>query len=120
MNRQQRRNAQRNQPAYKRMGHDQLMSALAKNGITPNDLQTAKQDGYKLGVESTMYTCYAAFCLVLDEEFSTDRETMIRVLQNVDDKVTFTLDSKEIIDEVLEKYGLKIEFRDSFDRIQEA
>lgn len=121
-NRAQRRAAQRNQPAYKRMSHDQLMNAIAKNGLTVDDLKRCKQEGYQQGVESAVMTCYAAFCLALKEQFGFGRERVLRALKCADEKVVFTLDRYELIDEVFEKIGIKMDFRAALpdDRLQEV
>ena len=48
MNRAQRRAYQKSLPAYKKMGHEKLMNAIAKNGLTVEDLKKCKAEGYQL------------------------------------------------------------------------
>lgn len=120
MNREQRRRAQRNQPAYKRLNHDQLMNALVKNGIQPSDIKAAKAEGYQSGVENAFMTCYAAFCLAMDEELHLDSETMLRILKNADRQVVVTLDSYELIDEVFKRFKITLDFKQGIDRVQEV
>lgn len=122
MNRAQRRAAQRNQPAYKRMSHEQLMNAIAKNGLTVDDLKRCKQEGYKQGVESAVATCYAAFCLSLKEQFGFGRERVLRALKCADEKVVYALDSYELIEEVFDQFGVRLDFHAAMadERIQEV
>ena len=119
MNRQQRRAAQRNQPAYKRMTHDQLMNAIAKNGLTVDDLKRCRQEGYQLGVESAVIQCYAAMCLALNETFGFGRERVLRTLKAVDEKVVFAIDGAEMCGQVFDRFGVRLDFKAGMDRVQE-
>lgn len=119
MNRAQRRAAQRNLPAYKRMSHEQLMNAIAKNGLTVDDLKRCKAEGYQQGVESAVMQCYAAFCLALHEQFGFGRERVLRALRAADDKVVFAIDGAEMVDEVFQRFGFKMDFKAGMDRVKE-
>lgn len=119
MNRQQRRAYQKSLPAYKKMGHEALMNAIAKNGLTVEDLKKCRQEGYQLGVESAVMQCYAAFCLALNEKFGFGRERVLRALQAADEKVIFAIDSAEMCEEVYKHFGIKMDFRAGIDRVQE-
>lgn len=118
-NRAQRRAAQRNQPSYKRMSVEARAAALVKNGITMEDLKEAREQGYKMGIEGTISMCYAAFCLALKEQFDFNREQALRALKAADEKIVMELDSTDLIDEVLEKFNVQLEFRSALDRVQE-
>lgn len=120
MNRAQRRAYQKSLPAYKKMGHEKLMNAIAKNGLTVEDLKKCKAEGYQLGVESAVMQCYAAFCLALHEKFGFGRERVLRALQAADEKVIFAIDSAEMIEEVFDRFGIRMDFRDGLERVQEA
>ena len=119
MNRAQRRAYQKSLPAHKKMGHEKLMNAIAKNGLTVEDLKKCKQEGYQLGVESAVMQCYAAFCLALHEKFGFGRKRVLRALQCADDKVIFAVDSAEMVDEVFRTFGFKMDFSAGMDRVQE-
>lgn len=94
------------------------MNALAKNGITRDDLKRSHDEGYKLGVESAVATCYAGFCLALKaREFSQD--DIVQTLKAADEKIVFTLDTWELIDEVFESVGIQLDFK-SPERVQEV
>lgn len=120
MNRAQRRAYQRNQPAYKKMSHDHLMNAIAKNGLTVEDLKRCKQEGYQQGVESAVMQCYAGFCLALHEKYGFGRKRVLRALQCADEKIVFAIDSSEMVDEVFKRFGFKMDFKQGMDRVQEA
>ena len=120
MKRAQRRAYQKSLPAYKKMGHEKLMAAIAKNGLTVEDLKKCKAEGYQLGVESAVMQCYAAFCLALNEQFGFGRDRVLRALKAADDKVIFAVDSAEMIEEVFDRFGIRMDFRDGMERVQEA
>lgn len=79
-------------------------------------------EGWHAACAFAMKTCYAAATLALHdlEGYSTTRNT--RFLRAMDNYITNTLTSEEIIDEALEKAGVAINFREAFteERIQEA
>jgi len=120
MNRQQRRAYKKSLPAYKKMSHDALMNAIAKNGLTVEDLKRCKQEGWQQGVESAVIQCYAAFCLALNEQFGFGKERLLRALTAVDEKVVFAIDSAEMCEEVFKRFGIRMDFSQGMDRVQEA
>lgn len=120
MNRQQRRAYKKSLPAYKKMSHDALMNAIAKNGLTVEDLKRCKQEGWQQGVESAVIQCYAAFCLALNEQFGFGKERLLRALTAVDEKVVFAIDSAEMCEDVFQKFGIRMDFSQGMDRVQEA
>ena len=71
MNRQQRRKAYRDKPAYLRETKEQIEKRLIKNGITPQDLKAEYDKGWTAGftkaAEPTIRSCYAAVCLALND-----------------------------------------------------
>lgn len=98
---------------------------IQKNGITLEDLRNAEiqgqQDGYLAGKIETLRLCYAALCLALNEIHGFGTKRCKDVLNLVDEKVTYALTSDEAIQEVFDKIGLEISFKDSIpgDRISE-
>ena len=119
MNRQQRRAYQKGLPAYKKMSHDALMNAIAKNGLTVEDLKRCKQEGWQQGVESAVIQCYAALCLALHEQFGFGKERLLRTLTAVDEKVVFAIDGAEMCEEVFNRFGIRMDFKQGMDRVQE-
>lgn len=84
-------------------------------------------EGWHAALTFTMKTCYAAAVSAFQDlegyfidGYSAGRNA--RFLQIMDDYITNTLTSEEIMDEAFEKAGVSINFREAFpeDRIQEA
>lgn len=119
MNRQQRRAYQKSLPTYQKMSKEARMNALVKNGITPDDLKKCREEGYQMGVESAVIQCYAAMCLALNEQFGFGRERLLRALTAVDEKVVFAIDSAEMCEDVFRKFGIRMDFSQGMDRVQE-
>lgn len=131
MNRKQRREqkkgqerAERKKPEWKKLTVEERKEALVKNGITINDLKRNYDDGYSQGYktasEQIVRGCYAAVCLTLNEKFGFGKARCYRALKDIDNKLLFSIDSIEMIDEVWKKTGLEIDFKEPFDRITEA
>lgn len=127
MNRQQRRKKAKEQPrALRGLTKEQAMSALIKNGITPEDLEKTYHDGFKQGHHMAcvrmLEACYAAFALALRREKCTHfgAKRVIRLLRAVDDIILNTLDSEEVINAVFDELGVKLTFNNPFDRIEEV
>lgn len=124
MNRAQRRAARKATPACMRATKEQKISALLKNGITMEDLEAEFHKGYKAGFNdaapATFKTIFAATCLALHDLYGFGPERCAKVLQAVDGHVLTTLDSEEIIDDVWKRVGLRIDFKEPFDRVESA
>jgi len=99
------------------------IAKLSKNGITPEDLEKEFEKGYTRGfreaAEPVIRSCFAAVCLALNDLHKFGSRRCADVLRAVDQHMERTLTSEEIIDEVWERMGLKLDFKDPFDRIQE-
>ena len=109
-----------------RMRDSEAFQRISKNGITLEDVRNAETEafnkGVNAGIESTMRTCYAAICMALQERYGFGRKRCKDVLNDVDERITMSLTSEEAIQEVYDRMGLEIVFRDSMpgDRIQEV
>ena len=97
---------------------------LSQNGITPEDLEKNYDLGYSKGFSDAstpaVKGCYAAVCLALKELHGFGRDECKAVLEAMDQHILMSLSSMEAIDEVWEELGLRIEFEEAFDRIQEV
>ena len=118
MTRQQRRKLEREQQALLRKGN-----AFRKASPMAEEVhRQGYEEGWKAACDFCMRTCYAASTLALHdlEGYGTKRNT--RFLRKMDEYVTNTLTSDEIIDQAFEKAGVSINFRAPFDeeRVQEA
>ena len=124
MNRQQRRKANKEKPAYLRESKQEIEKRLIKNGITTKDLEAnynkGWQDGFKKAAEPVIQGCFAAICLALNDIHGFGKKRCAEVLNAVDQHLTYSLTSKEAIDEVYKRIGLRIEFSEAFDRVQEV
>lgn len=124
MNRKQRRSSNKAKPAYLRESREQITKRLVQNGITPQDLKTnydkGYRDGFKDAAEPVIRGVYASVCLALNGLHGFGQKRCADVLRSVDDHLTYTLSSQEAINEVWKRIGLKLEFKEAFDRIQEV
>ena len=87
-------------------------------------VNVAIQHNYDLGVQAgkgrAIKTCYAAACRAFCEVFKADGDKMLEAMKVFDGYVIDTLSSDEALDDVLEKYGLRITFSDPFSNLGEA
>ena len=97
---------------------------LQRNGITVKDLEEnydkGFREGFKKAAEPIVRGCYAGVCLALNDLYGFGHKRCADVLNALDNHITMSLTSSELIDEVWERMGLKIEFKEAFDRIQEV
>ena len=101
-----------------------IMDKLQINGITVNELKqnydNGFKDGFKAAGEPIVKGCFAAVCLALNEKYGFGRKRCCEVLNAVDQHLLYTLTSDDAIEQVWQKMGLKLEFKETFDRIQEV
>lgn len=124
MNRKERRAEIKKTPSYLRESKEELTKRLIKNGITVKDLRNEWDRGYNAGfkeaAEPVIRGCYAAICLALNDLHGFGQKRCADVLRALDEHLTMSLTSKEAIDEVYKRMGLRIDFKEPFDRIQEV
>ena len=124
MNRAQRRAAAKAQPRYVRMlTPEQRKAALVRNGITPEDVQKAHDDGWHEGFEAagreTIRTVYAQVVRQLGKR-RWKPATIIQFMRAVDQGILESLASHEDIDAAFRETGIQLDFAEPFDRVQEA
>ena len=124
-NRAMRRAAARaNQSLMKNMSRDAKKAALIRNGITVEDLEKNYHIGYDEGfstaVRATGSLTYAAIGIALHDLYGFGHKRILRVLQEVDRHVQMDFSSIDTAEELLEKTGIRINFHDSIERIQEV
>lgn len=99
----------------------QRIEALIKNGITTKDLEESYEngrlEGFKQAAIPIVKSCYAGICTALHDEFGFGTERCYRAIKAVDEKIIYALNHQELVDEVLQKVGLDIEFDAPFDRV---
>lgn len=97
-----------------RIADNEAFQRISKNGITIEDMHKAETEAYSKGVQDgkdgAVKTCFAAICLTLHELHGFGKERCSKVLNDVYDKLQFTLTSQEAIQEVYDTIGLQIRF----------
>lgn len=98
-----------------RIADNEAFQRISKNGITIEDMHKAETDAYNKGIsdakDETVRTCFAAICLTLHEMHGFGKERCSKVLNDVYDKLCFTLTSADAIQEVYDTMGLEISFK---------
>ena len=98
----------------RRMEDNEAFERINRNGITIEDLKMVedqgRKDGFDMGTENAMKTCYAAFCLALHELHGFDTEQCKAVLAAADDKVVYALNADELMEEMKRELDLEIDF----------
>lgn len=102
----------------------EAMEKLQRNGITVADLKEnydkGYTDGFKAAGEPIVKGCYAAVCLALNDLHGFGQKRCAAVLRSVDEHMRYSLTSQETIEEVWQRMGLRLEFKEVFDRIVEV
>ena len=97
-----------------RIADNEAFKRISKNGITIEDMHKAEEDAYTKGIrdgkDGTIKTCFAAICLTLHELHGFGRERCSRVLNDVYEKLQFTLTTQDAIQDVYDTIGLQIRF----------
>lgn len=99
---------------------ERLIAGMYKNGITDKDLKAEWYKGVEAGRAEGIYSCYAAAILAAQDELGLEGECLMRLIKRLDEHVCNTLSSKEAIDEVFEKTGIRLTFTDPFGYVEEA
>lgn len=99
----------------RRMEDNAAFERINRNGITIEDLkmveEQGRKDGFDMGTENAIKTCYAAFCLALHELHGFDTEQCKAVLAAADDKVVYALNADELMDEMKRTLDLEMDFK---------
>lgn len=101
---------------------DQVIKILERGGITSQDLDDAwargREEGFRQAGENIVKCCYAGIILALHDEFGFGEHRCFRALKAVDERTIYALNHYEMVDEVLQKTGLKLELDDPLERVQ--
>ena len=102
----------------------QRIAGLIQNGITTKDLEEAyergRQEGFKQAAVPIVKSCYAGICVALHDVFGFGTERCYRAVNAVDEKIIWALNHQELVDEVLQKTGIDIDFGAPFDRVEKT
>lgn len=100
----------------KRIADHESIQRMQRNGITIEDVNNAAQEGYregaKIAAEKTMKNIYAACALVLHEKYGFGKKRCMDMLNAIDEKVMYALDSQEMIEQVWDDLGIAMTFGD--------
>lgn len=126
LNRAQRRAQKKAAPlAGLPMSQQKLAERWTKNGITERDLDNAFKEGLRVGGAATQQrvikSLYAAIMLAGNEIYGFGQKRGMRLLNAIDRIVLDRFDTDEMIEEVWQRFKLKIDFKESLDdRITEG
>lgn len=121
--REMRRKAEREQKAEKQR---QAAAILATRDLEERKRLLAKamadseKEARNQAVEYCFHSIYAAVLLAAQEVYGFGHKRAWRLLKRADEIICTVLDSEEIIQEVWERMGLQINFREGIDRIREV
>ena len=114
------------QPNWRSLPFSQknLIANMSRNGITPADLERAKQEGIKEAYQRTapalQSVMYCAMCVVLHDSFGFDHDQCYRAVVELDRMMLDTIDNDEIRKDCEEKTGVRIDVKEGVGRIVEV
>lgn len=117
MNRKQRRDALKAKPRWERQSPQAQMAALMKNGLTPEDVQKAFDEGVKVGQDTTAYHFTAAMCIALHDLYGFGGARFSKTVDRMQDIMINSFTTAELRDEMLRKLHIKIDPSDPFNLI---
>lgn len=116
--------ARSNRQTVAQMSKDARKAALVRNGITPEDVQReydkGRDEGFSAGVTATGKLTYAAIGIALHDLHGFGHKRILRVLQEVDKHVQLDFSSLDAAEELLEKTGIRLNWGDPIERVQEV
>lgn len=109
--------------SFDRMTPHERAVAMARNGISHNDLQKSYDMGYadgrKTGIETMSHIIYAAILLTLKEQGMTDEECY-DTLMAIDHQTLLCFDSEDIAAEAFESTGIQLEWDQGVNRVRKV
>ena len=97
-----------------------VRAAMQKDPV----VQMAYNMGYNAGsdhaVRYTIKDCYAAALLAMKEIGNYGHKGGLKLMDRMDKIIAHRLTTEELIDQVYEEMGIRINFADPFDRIEEV
>ncbi len=99
-------------------------AALFRNGITFKDVENEKRaafaDGKKLAEEFVFHTVYASILITMVENHGWEPDAAADLLREIDKQVVLCVEDQELVNEAFEKTGLRLQWDDPIERIQEG
>jgi hypothetical protein len=122
VNRADRRAAKKRTPAYLRITPEDAKKRFIQNGITEKDLaenyELGRIDGYKQGSNNAACSIYAAIALAANKLYGFGGKRCKDLIYAVDQLVQYAITTKELTDEVFERFGIDLDPDDPIERIQ--
>lgn len=119
MNRKERRREKKALPKWERgLNPEERRKKLYQNGITVENIaeewnkgyKEGNYEGYLKGCEDSLYRFFACSCIALNELHGFGSKRCKDFLHLVYEKVLFTMDNQEALQEVYDKIGLELDF----------
>ena len=118
-----RRKAEREQKAEKQRQAAAILATRdmeERRRLLGKTIAQCEEQARNQAVEYTFRCIYAAVLLAAHDEYGFGRTRAWRLLKRVSEIVCTALDSEEVIQEVWERMGLEINFREGVERIREV
>lgn len=97
-----------------------IAAAMKTNPIVQAAYNKGWNEGSQHGVRFTIKDCYAAALLAMNRLGNYGHNGGMKLMSMMDEIVVNRLTTEELIDEVFRRFGIKIDFADPFDRVQEV
>lgn len=121
--REMRRKAEREQRAEKQRQAAAILATRdleERKRLLAKAMANSEKEARNQAVEYCFHSIYAAVLLAAQEVYGFGHKRAWRLLKRADEIICTVLDSEEIIQEVWERMGLQINFREGIDRIREV
>ena len=93
---------------------------MFRNGITAQDLKEEFNKGFgagwRDGRERLYKEVFSAICLVMADDYNS--EDIVKFLKAVDRRTQISIDANEDLDEVFERIGVQLDFKDDIEMVK--
>lgn len=127
MNKKQSLRAMRRQAEREQRAEKQRQAAILatkdleeRKRLLAKAMANSEKEARNQAVEYCFHSIYAAVLLAAQEVYGFGHKRAWRLLKRVDEIVCTALSSEEVIQEVWERMGLEINFREGVERIREV
>ena len=112
-NRQQDRKNQR----LKQKLEEKILAACRSNPLTQSAYDMGYNQGLQRGCEFSLKDAYAASLLAANEVYRFGKKRNRRLLKAIDRIVINRMTTEDLIDEVFQRFGIRIDFSEPFERV---
>lgn len=114
------RQQNRNEARLAAKAEAKVRAAMKTNPVVQYAYNMGYNDGSSLAVRYTIKDCYAAALLAMKKLGNYGHNGGMKLMSEMDEIIAHRLTTEELIDEVFEQMGIRINFRECFDRIEEV